>query len=162
MIQAFSFPYGWLIAWKWIEYSLCHALSLLVFCFLFFISLQLPLDSSQVYNLIYSIDFGSIPEYNVSKLSRGVSGIQSSLSTVSHQIKSCPGHCVIKVLTVPPFSMQAIKIHLVLNYSWTIYEWPLDRKASQYSEFARKIDYRSQLLALWVCNGYLQRMQYFK
>lgn len=132
-----------------------------VFFFFFCISLQLLLDSSQVYNLIYSIDFGSIPEYSVSKLSRGVSGIQSSLSTVSHQIKRCPGHCVTKVLSVPPFSVQAIEIHLVLNYSWTIDECPLARKASQYSGFARRIDYRSQLLALWVCSGYLQRMQYF-
>lgn len=93
------------------------------FKLLFFISLQRLLDSSQVYNLIYSIDFGSIPEYSVSKLSRGVSGIQNSLSTVSHQIKICPGHCVIKVLTVLPFSVQDTEIYLVLNYSgsWTMY-----------------------------------------
>lgn len=88
-----------------------------------FISLQHLLDSSQVYNLIYSIDFGSIPEYSVSKLSRGVRSIQNGLSAVSHQIKSCPGHCIIKVLTVLPFSVQAPEVYLVLNYSgsWTIY-----------------------------------------
>lgn len=55
------------------------------FKLLFFISLHYLLDSSQAYNLIYSIDFGSIPEYSVSKLSRGASSIQSSLSAVSHK-----------------------------------------------------------------------------
>lgn len=44
-----------------------------------FISLQHLLDSSQVYNLIYNIDFGIIPQYSVSKLSRGISSIQNSL-----------------------------------------------------------------------------------
>jgi len=49
------------------------------FKLLFFIFLQHLLDSSQVYNLLYNIDFGSIPEYSVSKLSKGVSSIQNSL-----------------------------------------------------------------------------------
>lgn len=37
---------------------------------------------------------------------------------------------------------------------------PLDEEASWCSGFARRVDYRSQLLALWDCTDYLQRMQY--
>lgn len=133
------------------------------FRLLFFTSLQHLLDSSQVYNLIYNIDFGSIPEYSVSRLRRGVSSIRSSLWTVSHQIKSCPGHCLINILKVLPFSVHATEIYLILDHSgsWTIYYCPLRGEAIQYSGFARRIDYRSQLLVFWDCTDYLQRMKYF-